>query len=62
MGAQAVFEQRYGDKITVYSIDDFSMEVCSGPHVENTKDLGHFRIKKEEGISAGVRRIRAVVE
>lgn len=62
MGAQAVFEQRYGDKITVYSIDDFSMEVCSGPHVENTKDIGHFRIKKEEGISAGVRRIRAVVE
>jgi len=62
MGAQAVFEQRYGDKITVYSIGDFSMEVCSGPHVKNTKEIGHFRIKKEEGISAGVRRIRAVVE
>ncbi|MCW4014681.1 MAG: alanine--tRNA ligase [Candidatus Bathyarchaeota archaeon] len=62
MGAQAVFEQRYGDKITVYSIGDFSMEVCSGPHVENTSELVHFKIKKEEGISAGVRRIRAVVE
>jgi alanyl-tRNA synthetase len=62
MGAQAVFEQRYGDMITVYSIGDFSMEVCSGPHVENTSELGYFKIKKEEGISAGVRRIRAVVE
>ncbi len=62
MGAQAVFEQRYGDKITVYSIGDFSMEVCSGPHVENTVELGKFKIVKERGISAGVRRIRAVLE
>ena len=62
MGAQAVFEQRYGDRITVYSIGDFSMEVCSGPHVENTGELGHFKILKEKGISAGVRRIRAVLE
>lgn len=62
MGAQAVFEQRYGDKITVYRIGDFSLEVCSGPHVENTGDLGHFKIVRERGISAGVRRIRAILE
>jgi alanyl-tRNA synthetase len=62
MGAQAVFEQRYDEKITVFSVGDFSMEVCSGPHVENTSELGHFKIKKEEGISAGVRRIRAILE
>jgi alanyl-tRNA synthetase len=62
MGAQAVFEERYGDKVSVYSIGEFSTEICSGPHVENTEELGHFKIIKEEGISAGVRRIRAVLE
>jgi alanyl-tRNA synthetase len=62
MGSQAVFEQKYGDKVSVYSIGDFSMELCSGPHVENTGELGRFKIIKEEGISAGVRRIRAVLE
>ena len=62
MGAQAVFEQRYGDKVSVYIIGDYSLEVCSGPHVENTGELGHFKIKKEQSISAGVRRIRAVLE
>ena len=62
MGSQAVFEQKYGDKVSVYKIDDFSIELCSGPHVENTKELGKFKITKEEGISAGVRRIRAVLE
>ena len=62
MGAQAVFEQRYGDKVSVYIIDDYSMEVCSGPHVENTGELGKFKIIKEEGISSGVRRIRAILE
>ena len=62
MGAQAVFELRYGDKVSVYIIDDYSIEVCSGPHVENTSELGKFKIIKEEGISAGVRRIRAILE
>jgi alanyl-tRNA synthetase len=62
MGSQAVFEQKYKEKISVYSIGDFSMELCSGPHVENTGELGRFKIIKEEGISAGVRRIRAVLE
>ena len=62
MGAQAIFEERYGDKVSVYSIGEFSTEICSGPHVENTDELGHFKIIKEEGISAGVRRIRAILE
>jgi len=62
MGSQAVFDQKYGGKVSVYSIGDFSTELCSGPHVENTGELGRFKIMKEEGISAGVRRIRAVLE
>jgi alanyl-tRNA synthetase len=62
MGSQAVFEQKYGEKVSVFSIGDFSTELCSGPHVENTSKLGRFKIIKEEGISAGVRRIRAVLE
>jgi alanyl-tRNA synthetase len=62
MGAQAVFEQKYGDKVSVFIIDDYSLEVCSGPHVENTGELGHFKIVKEQSISAGVRRIRAILE
>jgi alanyl-tRNA synthetase len=62
MGSQAVFEQKYGEKVSVYSIGDFSTELCSGPHVENTGELGRFKLIKEEGISAGVRRIRAVLE
>ncbi|MFA9437495.1 MAG: alanine--tRNA ligase [Candidatus Bathyarchaeota archaeon] len=62
MEIQAMFDDKYGDKVTVYSIGDFSTELCSGPHVDNTGELGHFRIVKEQGISAGVRRIRAVLE
>jgi len=62
MGSQAVFEQMYSEKVSVYSIGDFSKELCSGPHVENTSQLGRFKIVKEEGISAGVRRIRAILE
>ena len=62
IATQAVFGERYGDKVTVYSIGDFSAELCSGPHVENTSELGHFRIIRERSISAGVRRIRAVLE
>ena len=61
-GAIAFFSSKYGDQVTVYSIGDFSKEVCAGPHVEHTGDMGHFRILKEESSSAGVRRIKAVLE
>lgn len=60
--AQGVFEHKYGEVVKVYSIGDFSKELCTGPHVENTSELGHFKIKKEESSSAGVRRIKAVLE
>lgn len=62
MGAQAVFKKKYGEKVFVYSIGDFSLEICSGPHVKNTKKLGKFKIVKEEGIASGVRRIKAILE
>tara|TARA_B100000508_G_scaffold60333_1_gene47138 strand:- start:177033 stop:178874 length:1842 start_codon:yes stop_codon:yes gene_type:complete len=61
-GAIGLFEEKYGDTVRVYSIGDYSLEFCGGPHVENIKDLGVFRIKKEEASSAGVRRIKAVLE
>ncbi|HLB95607.1 MAG TPA: alanine--tRNA ligase [Patescibacteria group bacterium] len=61
-GAEAQFTSKYGEKVKVYSIDDFSREVCGGPHVENTGVLGHFKIIKEESSSAGVRRIKAILE
>lgn len=59
MGAQAIFEHIYGKKVFVYTIGDFSVEICGGPHVKNTKELGKFKIMKEESIAAGVRRIKA---
>ena len=61
-GAMALFAEKYNEQVKVYVIGDFSMEVCGGPHVNNTQELGIFRIKKEESSSAGVRRIRAVLE
>ncbi len=62
-GALAFFDEKYAPaKVSVYSIGDFSKEVCTGPHVENIKELGKFKILKEESVSAGVRRIKAVVE
>jgi len=61
-GAQGVFEHKYGDKIFVYSVGDFSKEICAGPHVKNTEELGKFKILKEESSSAGVRRIKAILE
>ncbi|MDD3365760.1 MAG: alanine--tRNA ligase [Sphaerochaetaceae bacterium] len=61
-GAIAFFEGKYGEQVTVYSIGDFSKEVCGGPHVERTGTMGHFSIKKEQSSSAGVRRIRAVLK
>ena len=62
MLALAFFSSKYGEEVTVYSIGDFSKEVCAGPHVKNTGSMGHFRILKEESSSAGVRRIKAVLE
>ncbi len=71
-GAMGVFESKYGERVKVYSVGDFSTsskdnnifsrEICGGPHVERTGALGKFKITKEESISAGVRRIKAVLE
>ncbi len=61
-GAQGIFDSKYGEKVSVYSIGNFSKEICAGPHVKNTGDIGKFRIAKEESSSAGVRRIKAVLE
>ncbi len=60
--AQGVFEDKYGANVSVYSIGNFSKEICAGPHVKNTSELGTFKIKKEESSSAGVRRIKAILE
>ncbi|MDD5163444.1 MAG: alanine--tRNA ligase [Candidatus ainarchaeum sp.] len=62
-GALAFFESKYvPEKVSVYTISGFSKEVCAGPHVKNTSELGRFKITKEEAVSAGVRRIKAVLE
>jgi alanyl-tRNA synthetase len=61
-GALGVFNDRYGEKVKVYSIGDFSKEICGGPHVKNTKDLGVFKITNESASSSGVRRVKAVLE
>jgi alanyl-tRNA synthetase len=61
-GAAALFGEKYESQVKVYSIGDFSREVCGGPHVEHTGGMGTFRIQKEQSSSAGVRRIRAVLE
>ncbi len=61
-GALGLFEKKYGDKVSVYFIGDFSNEICGGPHVKKTGTLGDFKITKEESSSAGVRRIKAVLE
>ena len=61
-GAECMFIEKYPDIVTVYSIGNISKELCGGPHVKNTSELGHFKIKKEEASSAGVRRIKAVLE
>lgn len=61
-GALGLFEERYGERVKVYAIGDVSIEVCGGPHVEHTGELGHFRIIKEEAVGAGVRRIKALLE
>lgn len=65
-GAVGLFAQKYGEKVKVYTIGDsgnpFSREICGGPHVANTSELGHFKIIKEQASSAGIRRIKAVLE
>ena len=61
-GAECMFIEKYPDVVTVYSIGDFSKELCGGPHVANTSEIGKFKIIKEEASSAGVRRIKAVIE
>jgi alanyl-tRNA synthetase len=61
-GAMALFAAKYGEQVKVFTVGDYSKEVCGGPHVQRTGELGRFRILKEEASSAGVRRIRAVLE
>ena len=61
-GAECMFIEKYPDVVTVYSIGDISKELCGGPHVKNTSEIGSFKIKKEEASSAGVRRIKAIIE
>ena len=61
-GAECMFIEKYPDVVTVYSIGNISKELCGGPHVKNTSELGHFKITKEEASSAGVRRIKAILE
>ncbi len=62
IGAIGLFDDKYAEKVKVYIMGEFSKEFCGGPHVNNTKEVGHFRILKEEACSSGVRRIKAVVE
>lgn len=62
LGAIGLFGEKYGSRISVYSVGNFSKEICTGPHVNNTSELGHFKIIKEEAVSAGVRRIKAILE
>ena len=57
-----MFIEKYPDIVTVYSIGNISKELCGGPHVSNTSEIGKFKIKKEEASSAGIRRIKAVIE
>ena len=61
-GAECMFIEKYPDVVTVYSIGNISKELCGGPHVSNTSELGEFKITKEEASSAGVRRIKAILK
>jgi len=66
LNALGTFEHKYGEKVSVYFIGErgkeFSIEICAGPHVENTRELGHFKIIKQESVGAGIRRIKATLE
>ncbi|MFC1721320.1 hypothetical protein ACFL0Z_00205 [Patescibacteria group bacterium] len=57
-----VFANKYGEKVNIYSVPGFSQEICGGPHAKRTGELSHFRISKEQSSSAGVRRIKAILE
>jgi len=61
-GISGVFEHKYGEIVSVYTIAGCSKEICTGPHVKNTCELGKFKIIKEESSSSGVRRIKAILE
>ncbi|MBI2628773.1 alanine--tRNA ligase [Candidatus Pacearchaeota archaeon] len=61
-GAQAEFGAKYPSIVSVYTIGSFSKEICTGPHVSNTSEIGHFKIIKEESVAAGIRRIKAIVD
>lgn len=61
-GALGLFEHKYGEKVSVYTMGNFSCEICGGPHVAHTGVLGHFTIRKEEALGSGIRRIKAVLE
>ena len=61
-GAIGLFENKYGDKVKVYTMGKYSKEICGGPHAKRTGELGTFKIVKEQSSSAGVRRIKAVLE
>jgi alanyl-tRNA synthetase len=61
-GAVGVFESKYGEYVKVYTISEYSQEICGGPHVKNTRELGSFKILKEESSSSGVRRIKAAIK
>ena len=62
LGAQSEFGAKYPEIVSVYSIGDYSKEICMGPHVNNLKELGKFKIIKEESSASGIRRIRAVLK
>ena len=61
LGAIGVFNDKYSDVVKTYTIGEYSMEMCGGPHATNTGDLGHFSIVKEQSSSAGIRRIKAIL-
>lgn len=61
-GFVGVFESKYGEKVKTYSIGEFSKEICGGPHAENTGELGTFKIVKQENVSAGIKRIKAILK
>jgi alanyl-tRNA synthetase len=60
-GATGIFAHKYGDIVKAFKIGNISHEICGGPHAKNTADLGHFQIIKEESSSAGIRRIKAII-
>jgi alanyl-tRNA synthetase len=62
IGATGIFADKYGERVSVYTIGNISCEICGGPHAERTSDLKHFKIKKEQSSSRGVRRIKAILE